>query len=277
MITIVKLGARKQRRDNGKYSFVNRTIKLWNEVTAEALATFTCKSLIFIRRVRKWGEVKGFWNVVTKPPKVQGCEKWRVKCSEVKWNEVMILGEMCVLSLIYIYVAVCRFCAVHCLIIICFCLLFSNYSLTFFLGMFSFSCILCFLLFCVLFLLLHTAASFLFLYKFTDHCHRLETHMQKIHKYHIISYHIVPYRISHRIIYHIVSYHIIYHIIPYRIIYRIISYIISCVINYFISCVINYCWLTHRHQFFRIWVSAPVCITDSPQIIFFFNAACSVE
>jgi len=148
---------------------------------------------------------------------------------------------MCVLSLIYIYVAVCRFCAVHCLIIICFCLLFSNYSLTFFLGMFSFSCILCFLLFCVLFLLLHTAASFLFLYKFTDHCHRLETHMQKIHKYHIISYHIVPYRISHRIIYHIVSYHIIYHIIPYRIIYRIISYIISCVINYFISCVINYC------------------------------------
>ena len=130
MITIVKLGARKQRRDNDKYSFVNRTIKLWNEVTAEALATFTCKSLIFIRRVRKWGEVKGFWNVVTKPPKVQGCEKWRVKCSEVKWNEVMILGEMCVLSLIYIYVAVCRFCAVHCLFIIWFSWLFSNYLTT---------------------------------------------------------------------------------------------------------------------------------------------------
>jgi len=31
----------------------------------------------------------------------------------------MILGEMCVLPFIYIYVAVCRFCAVRCLIIIC--------------------------------------------------------------------------------------------------------------------------------------------------------------
>jgi len=43
--------------------------------------------------------------MVTKHPKVQGCEKWGVKCSEVT-----IVGEMCVLSLIYIYVAVCRFC-----------------------------------------------------------------------------------------------------------------------------------------------------------------------
>jgi len=40
----------------------------------------------------------------------------------------MIMGEMCLLSLIYIYVAVCRFCAVHYLIIICFYLLFYNYS-----------------------------------------------------------------------------------------------------------------------------------------------------
>ena len=35
-----------------------------------------------------------------------------------------IFGEMCVFSLIYSYVAVCMFCAVRCVIIICFCLLF---------------------------------------------------------------------------------------------------------------------------------------------------------
>jgi hypothetical protein len=49
--------------------------------------------------------------------------------SEVKWSEVMILGEMCVLSLIYGHVAVCRFCAVRCIITIYFPLLFFNYSI----------------------------------------------------------------------------------------------------------------------------------------------------
>ena len=36
-----------------KYSFVNRTIKLWNQLAAEALATFPCKSHIFRKRVRE--------------------------------------------------------------------------------------------------------------------------------------------------------------------------------------------------------------------------------
>jgi hypothetical protein len=35
-----KIGARKQRTDIGKYCFVNRTIKLWNKLPAEALAAF---------------------------------------------------------------------------------------------------------------------------------------------------------------------------------------------------------------------------------------------
>jgi len=48
-----KIGVRKQRTDIGKYSFVNRTIKLWNQLSAEALAIFTCKSHIFKKRVRK--------------------------------------------------------------------------------------------------------------------------------------------------------------------------------------------------------------------------------
>ena len=36
--------------------------------------------------------------------------------------------------------------------------------------------------FCVLFLLLYTANSFLFLYKSTDHCHRVETQIA-VNKY----------------------------------------------------------------------------------------------
>ena len=52
------------------------------------------------------------------------CLKW----SEVKRSEVMMLGEMCILSFIYIFVAVCRFCVVLCLNIISLDLLFYNYS-----------------------------------------------------------------------------------------------------------------------------------------------------
>jgi len=48
-----KIRARKQRQDIGKYSVVNRTIKLWNQLPTETLATFPCKSNIFKTRVRK--------------------------------------------------------------------------------------------------------------------------------------------------------------------------------------------------------------------------------
>jgi len=48
--------------------------------------------------------------------------------NEMRGSNAMIWSEMCVLSLIYSYVAVCRLCVVCCLIIICFYLLFSNYS-----------------------------------------------------------------------------------------------------------------------------------------------------
>ena len=116
--------------DIGKYSFVNRTTYLWNQLPAEALATSPCKSLIFRKRVRKviiseekWTVLEEWWQ---NGPKVQGSEKWGVKC-EVKWSEVMILGEMCVLSLIFCYVTLCRFCVVHNLLIIWFSSLFSNY------------------------------------------------------------------------------------------------------------------------------------------------------
>ena len=48
-----KIRDRKQRTDIGKYSFVNRTIKTWNQLPAEALETFPCKPKIFRNTVRK--------------------------------------------------------------------------------------------------------------------------------------------------------------------------------------------------------------------------------
>jgi len=53
MITIVKFRTRKQRTDIGKYCFVYRTIKLWNQLPAVTLATFPFKSHIFRKRVRE--------------------------------------------------------------------------------------------------------------------------------------------------------------------------------------------------------------------------------
>ena len=44
---------RKQNTDIGKYSSVNRTIELLNQLRAEVIATFLCKSHIFGKRVRK--------------------------------------------------------------------------------------------------------------------------------------------------------------------------------------------------------------------------------
>jgi hypothetical protein len=43
----------RQRTDIGKYSFVNRTIELWNRLPAEILETIPCKTNAFRKRVRK--------------------------------------------------------------------------------------------------------------------------------------------------------------------------------------------------------------------------------
>jgi len=45
-----KIRARKQRKYIGKYSVVNRTIKLWNQLPTETPATFPRKSNIFRKR-----------------------------------------------------------------------------------------------------------------------------------------------------------------------------------------------------------------------------------
>jgi hypothetical protein len=48
-----KIRIRKQKTDIGKYSFLNRTIQLWNQLPADALGSLSCKSSNFRKSVRK--------------------------------------------------------------------------------------------------------------------------------------------------------------------------------------------------------------------------------
>jgi len=48
-----KIRNRRERRNIGKYSFVNRTIQLWNKLPTNALGTFLSKPSTFRKRVRK--------------------------------------------------------------------------------------------------------------------------------------------------------------------------------------------------------------------------------
>jgi len=50
---VQKIRDRKHRMDIRKYSFVNRTIKNWNQLPSEALVSFSRKPQIFRNRVRK--------------------------------------------------------------------------------------------------------------------------------------------------------------------------------------------------------------------------------
>ena len=54
-----KIRGRKQRTDIGRYCFVNRTVKLWNKLPAELLATSPCKPHSFRKRARKVFTSKG--------------------------------------------------------------------------------------------------------------------------------------------------------------------------------------------------------------------------
>ena len=48
-----KIRDRKQITDIGKYSYVNRTIKNWNQIPANALGTFPSKPKMFRKRVKE--------------------------------------------------------------------------------------------------------------------------------------------------------------------------------------------------------------------------------
>jgi hypothetical protein len=48
-----KIRSRKQKTDVGKYSIVNRTIQLWNQLLAEASGTLSCTPSDFTKTVSK--------------------------------------------------------------------------------------------------------------------------------------------------------------------------------------------------------------------------------
>jgi hypothetical protein len=48
-----KIRSRRQKTDVGKYPFVNRTIRHWNQLPADMLGTLPCKPITFKKRVRK--------------------------------------------------------------------------------------------------------------------------------------------------------------------------------------------------------------------------------
>jgi len=54
-----KIRIRKQRTDVGKYSFVNKTIKSWNQLPAGLLASLPCKLNTFRKRVKNVVTSKG--------------------------------------------------------------------------------------------------------------------------------------------------------------------------------------------------------------------------
>ena len=48
-----KIRNRRQRTDIGKYSFVNRTVQQWNQLTAEVLGILRCKPITFKKEAKE--------------------------------------------------------------------------------------------------------------------------------------------------------------------------------------------------------------------------------
>jgi hypothetical protein len=48
-----KIRSTKRKTDAGKYSFVTRTIQIWNQLPEYALGTLSCKPSNFRKKVRK--------------------------------------------------------------------------------------------------------------------------------------------------------------------------------------------------------------------------------
>ena len=91
----------------------------------------------------------------------------------------MILGEMCVLSLIYSYVAICTFYTVRCLshnyllLFIIAQLCFNIFIFFCFFYIFCLFCLVCVFLYCCVHCFSFCAVAFPFLHKTTNHCHRV--------------------------------------------------------------------------------------------------------
>ena len=76
-----------------------------------------------------------------------------------------MLSHCCIMSFVLCCVLITRF--MFLLLVLCFSSSFVCFAF----------CVTC-SVFCVLFLLVYIVVSFLFVYLLTDHCHRVETHLQ---------------------------------------------------------------------------------------------------
>jgi hypothetical protein len=57
----MKIRSRKQKAGIRKYSFVNRTIQLWNQLSADILGNLSCKPSSFRKMVRKVINKEKLW------------------------------------------------------------------------------------------------------------------------------------------------------------------------------------------------------------------------
>jgi len=102
----------RHRTDIGIYSFVNRTIQLWNRLPAEILGTLSCKPNAFRKRARKWlmrwteGNVRVLklsksvvkWSELKRRVlQWRGVNRgvpWRVLMEIMEWSEVNIMLKL---------------------------------------------------------------------------------------------------------------------------------------------------------------------------------------
>ncbi|PNF36406.1 hypothetical protein B7P43_G16763, partial [Cryptotermes secundus] len=79
-----EIRSRKQRTEMGKYTFVNRTIQVWNKLPSDTLGTLSCKPSNFRKRVRKvkvgWKSAKIRSEVKSEVLRMGGVRK----CSKTK-------------------------------------------------------------------------------------------------------------------------------------------------------------------------------------------------
>jgi len=132
---------------------------------------------------------------------LQLCSCMYVLCSTLcnyYWIPFFILYLLNVYFINIPFMFVLLFCMSSVLCILCVCAVFILFCVLFCVLYCVLFCVFFFVLFCVLFPLQYIAVSFLFLYKSTDHCHRVQTQLRYISiilSYHVLHFHLVMFRL----------------------------------------------------------------------------------
>jgi hypothetical protein len=105
-----------------------------------------------------------------KPEGKRPLGRWScVKCVYGHWSSYVAVCRLLQHVVWLLFASLCSFLITQRVFNILLCFFCSVFCFLFY--------VLWVVFFCVLFLLLYTAVSFLFLYKSTDHCHKMETHL----------------------------------------------------------------------------------------------------